>query len=313
MTIPASELRGVHSVFQTPLRSDQSVDIESLNDELDWVFEQGVDGIVLGMVSETLRLGDAERESVVEAAAANAERHHKPLVVSVGAEASSVAIARARHAEDSGASALMATPPITTEHSEEEIGGYFRAILESCSIPLVVQDASAYVGKPLSIELQARLFADYGERVMFKPEAVPLTPTLLALSDATDAGAIVFEGMGGVALKENFHLGLAGTMPGAEVCWAVVALWKALHDGDAVRADRIQGPLERMISLQIDLDSFVACEKFLLREQGVITEAHVRRPSSFKLTPEIQRVLASLLEELEDVVRSQSAALTKQS
>jgi dihydrodipicolinate synthase/N-acetylneuraminate lyase len=313
MTAPALPLHGVLPVFQTPLHLDESVDFKSLEGELEWIVNNGAHGLVLGMVSETLRLSDAERAAVVETAATVAKQHHKPLVVSVGAEAGSVAVSRAQHAEQAGASALMATPPITTEHSEEQIGAYFRGILDSCPLPLVVQDASAYVGKPLSIDLQARLFMEYGERVLFKPEAVPLTPTLVALREATHGRATVFEGMGGVALKENFHLGLSGTMPGAEVCWAVRALWEALNQGDIARAEQIQDPLERMINIQTDLDSFVACEKFLLREQGVIPNAQVRHPSSFELTAEIQEALLHLLIELQQVVRSEPVALAESS
>lgn len=310
MSTSGIPLRGVLPVFQTPLYDDQSVDLASLTEELEWIFAHGAHGIVLGMVSETLRISDDERTSIVELAARSAGAQGKPLIVSVGAEATTIAVSRARHAEQIGAAALMATPPITTEHDEEHIAAYFRAILASCSLPVVIQDASAYVGKPLTIALQAQLFAEFGARVLFKPEAIPLTPTLVALREATDGQAIVFEGMGGVALRENFGLGLAGTMPGAEVCWAVVALWNALNEGDSGRAARIQNPLERMIDLQTDLDSFVACEKFLLREQGIIPNKQVRQPSSFVLTGEIQQRLRSLLEELQDVVRSPAAALT---
>lgn len=298
-------LHGVLPVFQTPFLADQSVDIDSLTAELDWILGQGTHGIVLGMVSETLRLNDEERASIVGSAARAASEHRKSLVVSVGAEATSIAVSRARHAEQSGASGLMATPPINTVHSESEIGEYFRAILRSCPLPLVVQDASAYVGRPLSIDLQARLFGEFGDRVLFKPEAVPLAPTLTALREATHGQASVFEGMGGVALMETFALGLSGTMPGAEVCWAVVALWEALNRDDLESAERIQRPLERMISIQTDLDSFVSCEKFLLREQGVIPNAIVRRPSSFDLTSDVQEQLRTLLGELRDVVGDQ--------
>ena len=42
----------------------------------------------------------------------------------------------------------------------------------------MIQDASSYVGNPMSIEFQASLFHDYGDRVLFKPEATPLGPCM---------------------------------------------------------------------------------------------------------------------------------------
>jgi hypothetical protein len=52
-------------------------------------------------------------------------------------------------------------------------------------VPLIVQDASGYVGRPLSIGLQARLHGELGDRAMFKPEAPPIGPQLTRLLSAT--------------------------------------------------------------------------------------------------------------------------------
>ena len=51
------------------------------------------------------------------------------------------------------------------------------------SLPLIVQDASGYLGRSLSIALQARLHAELGSRVMSKPEAPPIGPRLPRLMD----------------------------------------------------------------------------------------------------------------------------------
>ena len=49
-------LSGVFPVFQTPYLADESIDAETLEREIAWLFEQGSDGIVMAMVSEVLRL-----------------------------------------------------------------------------------------------------------------------------------------------------------------------------------------------------------------------------------------------------------------
>src|SRR5204862_4815977 len=107
--------------------------------------------------------------------------------------------------------------------------------------PLVVQDASGYVGTPLAIAEQADLFGRHPERVMFKPEAQPLGQNLSLLREATDGAAAIFEGSGGIALLDAHRRGVAGTMPGAEIVWAIRAEWDALQAGDLDRATALQG------------------------------------------------------------------------
>jgi 4-hydroxy-tetrahydrodipicolinate synthase len=197
----------------------------------------------------------------------------------------------------------MATPPLLAEHSEAELAAYYHAIIDATPLPVVVQDASAYVGKPLSIAFQAKLHEAFGAKVLFKPEALPLAPHLASLK-AVVPSAQIFEGMGGGALVDTYPLGIAGTMPGAEVCWAVVALWDALERGDEALSLEIHRPLTRMLAVQTTLDAFLTCEKFLLRDQGVIRTRTVRTPSSFRLTTQQQSELRSLLEELRTVTGS---------
>lgn len=280
-----SELAGVFPVFQTPFDADYSVDVAVLEAEIEWMYSHGIDGIVMAMVSEVIRLSDPERRALAELAC-QLGGPHGPVVVSVGAESTPVAVDLARHAEAVGADAVMAIPPMSVALADDELFGYYRALLDAIDLPVIVQDASGYVGRPMSIGMQADLLDDYPERVLFKPEAIPIGPRLTELREATGGAARVFEGSGGISLVDSYRRGIAGTMPGAEVCWAIVALWKALTDGDQERIDAINGPLSSLISLQTSLDSFIAVEKHLLVRQGVFASARVRGPVGYRLDPE---------------------------
>ena len=280
-----SELAGVFPVFQTPFDADDSVDAAVLEAEIEWMCGHGIDGIVMAMVSEVIRLSDPERRELAELAC-RLGGPHGPVVVSVGAESTPVAVGLARHAEGAGAAAVMAIPPMSVAVADDELFGYYRALLDAIDIPVIVQDASGYVGRPMSIRMQADLLDAYPEHILFKPEAIPIGPRLTELREATGGAARVFEGSGGISLVDSYRRGIAGTMPGAEVCWAIVALWKALTEGDQERIDAINGPLSSLISLQTSLDSFIAVEKHLLVRQGVFASARVRGPVGYRLDPE---------------------------
>lgn len=293
-------LAGVLPVFQTPFHGDETIDFATLEREFDWLFDKGADGVVMAMASETLRLSSEERERLAEATC-QLGRDRGVVVISVGAEASAVAERFARHAEGCGADAVMAIPPVSVQLGDDEVRRYYERIVRAVSIPLVVQDASGYVGRPLSIELQAGLLREFGtERVHFKPEAVPIGPRLTALHEATGRKARVFEGSGGGALVESFRRGIAGTMPGADLIDAIVALWRALSAGDDERAYRISFPLVSLLSLLHGLDGYLVVEKHLLKKRGVFRNAVVRGPVGFHMDEqteqEIDRRYALLME-----------------
>ncbi len=299
MTVSIS---GVLPVFQTPYREDETIDEEVLEHEINWLFECGADGLTLAMVSEVLRLSDRERDDLA-ATVCRLAQGRGSVIISVGAESSRLAEERAHRAEQAGASALMAIPPVSVAVGEEELRGYFTRILRCVSIPLVVQDASGYVGRPMSIAFQAGLLEEFGpERVFFKPEASPIGPRLSALRDATGGKARIFEGTGGIALVDSFQRGIVGTMPGADLITALVPLWRALQAGEMEKACRIHEPLSALISLQTSLDGFLAVEKHLLCRQGIFRNEIVRGPRAFVLDPETRHEVDRLFDRIQEAV-----------
>ena len=153
-------LEGVLPVFNLPYHDDESIDYDALLTQINWAYDQGANGLVMAMVSEVLRLCDVERKAVAQFVCQHG-RQRGVVVISVGAESSYLASEYMRHAESVGADAVMAIPPIATALGEDELRGYYERILHAGSIPVIVQDASGYVGQPMSIDLQAGLLRDF--------------------------------------------------------------------------------------------------------------------------------------------------------
>jgi dihydrodipicolinate synthase/N-acetylneuraminate lyase len=293
-------LAGVLPVIQTPFDDADRVDHAVLAHEVSWALEQGVNGFVVAMVSEYLRLTEEERIAVSRTTVETATG--LPVVVSVGAESSAIATLLTQRAESIGAAAVMAVPPFAARAHDDELVRYYEALLKATELPVIIQDASGYVGNPLTIQMQVSLLERFGERVMFKPEADPIGPRLTELRDATAGRARVLEGAGGIALVDSFRRGIVGTMPATDVCWAIVALWRALVEGDERTAYAISSALAPMIAMQSSLDAFVAIEKHLLVRQGVFTNARMRGPVGFVLDSETRDEIDRLFERLSDVV-----------
>lgn len=295
------DLAGVLPVLQTPFRPDGEIDFNELEREIHWLVDDGADGVVTGMVTEVLRLSSEERDALTEVVCRSAASRGVPATISVGAESCHTAVRHARVAEAAGASALMAIPPIAVALGESELVGYYHAILDSTNLPLVVQDASGYVGRPMAVQTQATMLAQFGARVMFKPEAEPVGPRLSALREVTSGQARVFEGSGGRSLIDNFRRGIAGTMPGADIVWAIVGLWEALAGGDDDRAYAIHAPIVGLSAMLAGLDSYLAVEKYLLQKQGIFTSTYCRGPVGFELDVETRSEVDRLFDRLREV------------
>ena len=294
--------RGVCPVIQTPLDEHDQIDEVVFEAEINWLIKSGVKGLVLAMVSEVMRFSAAERRNQWQIVLRILDGR-LPLIVSVGGESTAIAIQLAKAAESDGASALMATPPASFPATSSEINSYYTAIIESVQIPLIVQDASNYMGQPLELELYGKLLEKYGNtRVQFKPEAKPVKERMAALQEIAGGKAKVYEGQSGLDLLDTHPLGLVGTMPGAEICWAIVAIWDALEAKDLVRASAIHACVEKLVELQPTIDAYVAVEKYLLVKQGIFTSSRQRGPVSTILSEKTKGEIDLIFNELVQVV-----------
>ncbi len=161
--------------------------------------------------------------------------------------------------------------------------------LNGCNLPL----------RALLPEVRAAVEEAGGSAFVF-----PVMP----LRDATGGRVRVFEGTGGIALIDNFRRGILGTMPAVDLVWAVRAVWDALVAGDFDRAYAVSGPLCALITLQSELDAFVALEKYLLVRQGVFTSAAQRGPVGYVPDPETLAEVDRLFERLRTAVDTASNA-----
>ena len=291
-------LAGVLPVFQLPFHDDESIDWQTLEEELHWLLDCGSQGVVMAMVSEVLRLSTEERRLTAEFVCRTLA-NRGATVISVGAESSHTAVDLAKHAESCNATAVMAIPPLSIALGSDEQVSYFRRIIDAIGIPVIVQDASGYVGRPMPVSTLSELLDRYGpQRVLFKPEATPIGPNLTLLRDATSGRARVFEGSGGIALVDSYRRGIVGTMPGADLILALVALWKALVAGDEQRIYQLSLPLSSLVAMQTGLDGFLAVEKYLLKRQGIFKNTVVRGPVGFQLDEGTRSEVDRLFERL---------------
>ncbi|MFN0128690.1 MAG: dihydrodipicolinate synthase family protein [Verrucomicrobiales bacterium] len=304
MISTTTDLHGVLPVLHTPFTESFAIDVPTLEREIDWAFKTGAEGVVCAMVSETLRLGYRGRRELATRVC-NAAKERGFVVISVGTESIAEACEFAQDAESLGASAVMAIPPVATLLGSAATTEYFAAIARSISIPLVVQDASNYVGASIDLGVYLKLLEEFGERrIFFKPEASPLGSNLSILRDVTNGKARIFEGSGGINLVDCYRRGIVGTMPGTDLLDAIVALWRALQAGDEQRIYELSLPISALIYIQIQggLDGFLSIEKYLMKKRGLFPNTLQVQPCGWQpdaeTLAEVDRLFAILQRKL---------------
>ena len=297
-------VRGVIPILHTEYAGDDSINLTGIEREIEWIYRVGVDGCAIAMASDILRLTQAERLGLIDVVAQlNAGRG--TLVASVSAQTTAESIEYGRAAERAHYDAIMSTPPFAGGALEE----HFRRLAEEIDLPLVVQDASAYVGEPMTLEFQAGLLTRYGpEKILYKPEAAPIGPNLSRLNEATGGAARIFDGCGGAYLIDSFRRGITGVMPGCELLDAIVPLWRALEQGDDDAAYSLYFPMVALLVLQIQagLDGFLSIERYVLKRRGIFTSDRMRSPDAWMPDAPTRAEIDRLLERLQAAVAAHS-------
>ncbi len=298
-------IRGVLPVLQMPYTDADEIDYDVLAREVDHVFDTGADGIVLALASELVRL-DRDERLTLSAELPRMAGGRGTVTISVGAETTREAVRYAERAEAGGATAVMAVPPFTIPAPPAGKAAYYRAIHDAVHIPVVVQDASGYMGgQAMTPELQASFRRDLGPRIYFKPEGAPTGPIISRMRELLGDDAVILEGSGGSLLIDSIRRGVVGTMPGSDLVRGIIAVWRAMSEGDEERAYRVHQPLAAIVQLgSAGLDNYLAVEKHLLIRQGVFKNARVRPPVAYTLDDqtrfEVDRLFDRLIAMMEE-------------
>src|SRR5829696_8190299 len=104
-------LHGCIPILITPFADDGSLDLPSLEHEIEWVLEEGASGVAcVAIASEGYKLTETERDDVIATTVRRVGRR-TPVVASADGPGEEPAIDRARRAAALGVAALMVLPP----------------------------------------------------------------------------------------------------------------------------------------------------------------------------------------------------------
>lgn len=240
-----AEFRGSYSVIVTPFTEDGSaIGVDAYTRFLDWQLESDVPGvIVLGTTGEFLTVSDEERTQLVETAVGHLDGRIPVLVGTTNASTPN-AVRYSREAEELGADGLMIAPPYYYTPTEDEIFGYYRAISEAVSIPIMLYNNPVTTNVDMSAKLVGRLTRAF-ENVRYIKEASMDIGRVYDIVEETEGVMNVFAGE---RIVESFLLGAVGYVNpyGNYIPRASARIWDFLVARRIEDAKRIQRLITRL-------------------------------------------------------------------
>jgi 4-hydroxy-tetrahydrodipicolinate synthase len=279
------KLEGVYSVLPTAFTAAGDLDDASLRRVVDLFIGAGVNGVTaLGVTGEVARLDDAERRRVLEVVTSHVAGRIG-VVAGTTAEGTRTCINYSRHAKESGATAVMVSPPRMPKLNSDAVLRHFHALAEAVDIEIVVQDYPPISGYAMEPWLLARIAREIPRARTIKLEDPP-TPfkTSRILAECDKAGGVedvrIFGGLGGVFLLEELLAGATGAMTGfafPEILVQIVSLYRAGRVQDAADVFYRAVPLLRF---EFQEGIGMAIRKEVLHRRGALASPATRAPGA---------------------------------
>jgi 4-hydroxy-tetrahydrodipicolinate synthase len=284
---------GVIPILATPFQDDESLDLESWKSLLEFMVTLGVDGVtILGVLGESNRLNDHEREALIKGAVC-AVRKRVPIIVGASHSGTEAAKYLAHMAEALGADAVMIAPGKEPVPNEDRIVDVYQRIADGLAIPIVLQDHPASTEVHLPVPLILRLLRSVPAIQCVKEEAVPTAPKIRQLRDGLGERQVaILTGLGALYAPFDLQAGSNGFNTGFAFPEVLRAMVDAARANDWPRVHELYGRFGALIVFE--QQPGVAVRKEILRRRGLLACGRVRHPGA-SVSPAACRQLDALL------------------
>jgi len=272
--------QGVIPILQTPFFEDGSIDLVSLDRQVEFAVTAGVDTVCFGgFVSEWWKLSEQEMIDCV-ARVVRAAAGRLGVIANVTPQSTYLAAAQAREFHRLGCAGLMCLPPFVVPRPTTMLLNHLRAVLDAAPMPHILQYSASLTGFKVESSALKALKAEYPHfcsiKVDFIPPGLVVSDLRAALGDENFTYLI---GFAGLQLADCLKRGAHGLMGGTGHVREDLAVFRALRrDAEGAGLDAFHDLLPLINFEMQTIDQSIATHKWLLRHQGVFTSDHVRQP-----------------------------------
>ena len=149
--------KGSNVALITPFKNDM-LDIDAYIKIIHFHLNNGTSGLVpAGTTGESPTLSHKEHQQVIEISIK--ESNGKiPIIAGTGSNSTAEAISLTSHAEKAGANAALVVTPYYNKPTQEGMYQHYKAINDSCGIPVLIYNIPSRSVIDMSVDTMARLY-----------------------------------------------------------------------------------------------------------------------------------------------------------
>lgn len=194
-----SIFKGAGVAIVTPMKDNEEVNYDKLEELIDWQIEQGTDCIVIvGTTGESSTLTTEEHAKVIRAAV-EFTKHRVPVVAGTGSNCTREAVHLSKEAEEAGVDGLLAVTPYYNKATQDGLVEYYTNIAKAVKVPVIMYNVPGRTGCNILPETAASLYKNVQNIIGIK-EATGNVAQAVKTMYLTDGKLDLYSGEDGIVV-----------------------------------------------------------------------------------------------------------------
>ena len=201
------KFEGTYVVTVTPLTSDDELDLEALENNVEYYLENGVHGIAVGgSTGEFATLTLEEHKKIISTVVDKVDGR-VPVIAGTASCATSRVIELNRYAKDVGADGALIVPPFYSKIKGDELYEHYKSVAKAVDLPIMIYN-NPFTSK---IDMDPVFIAKLAEidNIKYVKESSGDISRIWRIRELTEDSMTVFCGSDNLAL-ESFLMGAKG-------------------------------------------------------------------------------------------------------
>lgn len=286
--------KGAGVAIVTPMKNNEDVNYEKLEELIEYQISEGTDCIVIaGTTGEGSTLTMEEHRDVIKAAV-EFTRHRIPVVAGTGSNCTRTAVQLSKEAQEAGVDGLLVVTPYYNKATQGGLVSHYTQIANETKLPIIMYNVPGRTGCNMLPETAAQLYRDV-ENIVGLKEATGNLAQASKTMYLTDGKLDLYSGEDGLVVP-LMSIGAVGVIS----VWSNVAP-KKVHDmcasffaGDVKKAMELQREALPLVDALFSEVNPIPVKK-ALNLMGL--EAGPVRSPLTEMTPENAAKMAAIMRE----------------
>ena len=262
-------LKGIYVPILTPVKDDESIDLDKLKKQVNFIIDGGVHGILAhGSNSEFYMFDDNEYETILKTILDEANER-VPVIMGIGAIRTSKCVKLAKMGKELGVTGVAILQPMFLKPTDEELFMHFKTIANSVEdLPVLIYN-NPRIGYTLSSDLVERLAREVKNIVGIKDSSGDINQLLEFIRKTRDLNFKVFGGKD-TMLYSSLNIGAVGGVCTTANIFPelIVSIYNEYMKGDLKESLELQFKLNP-VRISMDKASFPVATKDMANINGM--------------------------------------------